>query len=64
MRGWGEAAGLARTSVMRAEVVMTEAAMEAELSTACCVTVAGSITPDSSRFSYVPVAAFQPKPKP
>ena len=43
---------------------MTEAAIEAELSTACCVTVAGSITPDSSRFSYVPVAAFQPKKAP
>ena len=44
------------------DVVMTEAAMDAELRTACCVTVAGSMTPVSSKFSYVEVAAFQPKP--
>lgn len=39
------------TSVISAEVVMTDAAIEAELSTACCVTVAGSMTPVSRRFS-------------
>jgi len=50
------------TSVMSAEVVMTEDAMEQELRTACIVTVAGSITPVSNRFSYESVAAFQPKP--
>jgi len=39
------------TSVIRADVVITDAAIEHELSTACCVTVAGSITPVSSKFS-------------
>ena len=43
--------GMHSASSKRTEVVMMEAAMEAELSTACCVTVAGSMTPDSSRFS-------------
>jgi len=39
------------TSVIRADVVITDAAIEHELSTACCVTVAGSMTPVSSKFS-------------
>jgi len=43
--------GSSRISVIKADVVSTDAAMEHELSTACCVTVAGSRTPVSRRFS-------------
>ena len=51
-----------RISVIRQLVVSTDAAIEHELMIACCVTVAGSITPISKRSPYSPLAAFQPYP--
>ena len=56
----GMAGAFSGLSAMTASVVKNRPAIEAAFCSAERVTLVGSGTPASSRFSYSPVAAFRP----